>query len=594
MVPESSSGPHPLPPFGPGCSVADAVNDPVVHANTPPPPISGGTLWVSRDGQLLVAADPDRDRLYFIDLASHTLLHVRELSPGDEPGRLVEDNAGRFHVALRSGHAVATLTREPNAPITRRALCELPRGLAYDAPSDQLYVACAEGKLVRAAADPGGEASRVLEIERDARDVLVRGGDVYVSTFRRAELQRFDASGALVSRHVPATDTISDAPVVVTTPAATPAPPPAASTPPPPGPTLQAPPPPEPTVVDHAPHGAWRILDVPGKGVMMLHQRAQLGEILVSRGGYGGRLNLCGPGIVVSSVTSQLEGEHPGSINLGSSTLAVDIAADPTGSLLAVAAPGSWSMAQNTQIQLFSTTGSSALNPAAPPGPTTPREPEERRPSPCMFFDVPEFPQPVGQATAVAFASADELAVFTRDPASLDFINVRTQQLITRLDLGQGRRSDTGHSLFHRRTGAGLACASCHLEGGDDAHVWTFATIGPRRTQTLRGGLLGTEPLHWNGDMRDFNQLVHEVFVGRMAADFEPSPAHVDALAHWIDRLPSLTAAARDPVAAERGDVLFHSEAVGCGECHTGQHLTDSRSVDVGTGALLQVPSLHG
>src|SRR5437773_649694 len=66
----------------------------------PPPPISGGTLIALRDGRTAVAADPDRDAIHVIDLPDRTARSV-PLDPGDEPGRLVEDGAGRVHVALR-------------------------------------------------------------------------------------------------------------------------------------------------------------------------------------------------------------------------------------------------------------------------------------------------------------------------------------------------------------------------------------------------------------------------------------------------------------------------------------------------------------
>lgn len=112
-----------------------------------------------------------------------------------------------------------------------------------------------------------------------------------------------------------------------------------------------------------------------------------------------------------------------------------------------------------------------------------------------------------------------------------------------------------------------------------------------RRTQNLRGGILGSEPFHWNGDMKDFPTLVNEVFVGRMSAPV-PSPDQADALAHWIDRQPVLHATAPDAAAAERGKLLFESAAVGCTQCHNGTRLARNEGADVGTGALLQVPSL--
>ena len=36
-----------------------------------------------------------------------------------------------------------------------------------------------------------------------------------------------------------------------------------------------------------------------------------------------------------------------------------------------------------------------------------------------------------------------------------------------------------------------VACATCHPEGAEDGHVWLFPGDGPRRTQTLLGGLSG-------------------------------------------------------------------------------------------------------
>src|SRR5258708_901413 len=80
---------------------------------TPPPPwgvpISGGTMIVTHDGHAVIA-DPDRDRILSVDLASQTVVNEVALNAGDEPGRLVEDAAGRIHVALRRGGAIVTLT----------------------------------------------------------------------------------------------------------------------------------------------------------------------------------------------------------------------------------------------------------------------------------------------------------------------------------------------------------------------------------------------------------------------------------------------------------------------------------------------------
>ena len=97
-----------------------------------PPAVSGGTLRVLSDGQTAVAADPDRDRVYVVDLSARAVSATVPLEAGDEPGRVIEDAAGRVHVALRRGGAVVTF--DPRQPVvTRRLVCASPRGLAYEA-----------------------------------------------------------------------------------------------------------------------------------------------------------------------------------------------------------------------------------------------------------------------------------------------------------------------------------------------------------------------------------------------------------------------------------------------------------------------------
>jgi hypothetical protein len=105
-------------------------------------------LLVLRSGRVAVASDPDRDRVYVLDLLDKKLRADVALEAGDEPGRLVEDGAGRVHVALRRGGAVLTLDSITGKVLARRGLCAAPRGLAYDAKKDQLHVACAGGELL--------------------------------------------------------------------------------------------------------------------------------------------------------------------------------------------------------------------------------------------------------------------------------------------------------------------------------------------------------------------------------------------------------------------------------------------------------------
>jgi mono/diheme cytochrome c family protein len=153
-------------------------------------------------------------------------------------------------------------------------------------------------------------------------------------------------------------------------------------------------------------------------------------------------------------------------------------------------------------------------------------------------------------------------------------------------------RSDGGHELFHAVTGALLSCVSCHPEGGDDSHVWNFATIGPRRTQSLRGGLLVTAPFHWDGDMKDLGDLMTQVFSGRMSGP--PVDARqVSSIGRWLDARPPLPKSApADDAAVARGQALFQDATVGCTSCHSGAHFSNNQNENVGTGKDFQVPSL--
>src|SRR5690349_14767154 len=92
--------------FGVGVGIA-LTGCTIDTGETPPPPptwgvpISGGTMTVTRDGNRAIVADPDRDRVYIVDLVGEKVTDTIELAERSEPGRVIEDGAGRVHVALR-------------------------------------------------------------------------------------------------------------------------------------------------------------------------------------------------------------------------------------------------------------------------------------------------------------------------------------------------------------------------------------------------------------------------------------------------------------------------------------------------------------
>jgi hypothetical protein len=555
---------------------------PVQTASTAPPPISGGTLLITRDGTLAVAADPDRDSVSIVALTQGTVRSTVTLERGDEPGRVVEDGAGRVHVALRRGGAVVTIDLATGKVLARRLACGAPRGIAYESGTDRVHVACAGGDLVTLPAGEGDVVRRV-NLDVDLRDVVALPDGLAVSRFKTGDILFLDANGAVSNRTrltsiVRETDQVGFSEV-----------PPAGSDP------MQ-------------PSVAWRTVADPAGGLFVLHQygfaasidlkpdmppdpaQPQIPPELTSP--YGAPQGMCA-GLVQAGISHVGRGSAPqmGKPIIGP-VLAVDAATSGDGVWMLVAHAGS--SAINGLIGQDSVT----LTPTAPL--------LEEVSSSTLCSRAGSHIAVQGQSTAVAFnpsVSPDAIAtntwfaVQTREPASL---------ILFRDALGTPPRTvtlpgisvlDTGHELFHRDAGGGIACASCHPEGGEDGRIWKFDPLGDRRTQAVHVGLEGTEPFHWDGDMTDFAVLVEEVMVHRMGGA-ELSEARKTALKNWLFQLrpPASIVLPTDPGAA-RGRTLFESPEVGCSSCHSGAKLTNNQSVIVGTGAprqAFQVPSLRG
>ncbi|WP_234023159.1 c-type cytochrome [Sorangium cellulosum] len=517
-----------------------------------PPAISGGTLAVSRDGLTAVAADPDRDRVWIVALQERKLRAEIALEKGDEPGRVVEDAAGRFHVALRRGGAVVSIDASGGPLADRRAVCPAPRGIAYDEGADALHVACLGGELVTLPAG-GGAATRRLQLERDLRDVVVRGERLLVSTFRSAELLSVNADGTIAERaQLPGIEMDGQ---------------------------------------QFKSNVAWRMIATPTSEVLVVHQRAKLSPVVIGTGeeptmnepldGYNG--GDCGGGVVqttVSRIGTSGEFGVPsrGAPAVMSAPLPVDIAIQPDTEMVAVVS------ASRAEVVL---TGIAAFSEIVV-------DPEGADGAGGHGVEVCALGErlPVeGEPIAVAFAGST-LVVQSREPALLQVFDIQRSWDGSMITLtGESARSK-GHDMFHRNVNAPMVCASCHPEGGDDGHTWNFDPIGPRRTQVVSGGILKTAPFHWDGDMSDLTAIMREVFEKRMSGPHF-GPEDVEELGRWIDGLPAPpTSPAPDAEAVERGKALFHDEAVDCARCHAGAQLTSNTSFDVGTGKAFQVPSL--
>jgi hypothetical protein len=223
-----------------------------------PPPISGGTLLVLRDGRTAVAADPDRDAVWIVDLRGEALRARVVLRPGDEPGRVAEDAAGRVHVLLRRGGAVVTLDAAKGAVLARRPVCAAPRGLAAEARAERIHVACAEGWLLTLGAAPDAGVLRRVDLGSDLRDVVVSGETLLVSRFRAAEVLAIGPDGKRIGRALLPAVGEGEGRL-------------------------------EPAV-------AWRMAALPGGGAVVVHQRARAGPIGTGPGAYAAGDDRCRSG----------------------------------------------------------------------------------------------------------------------------------------------------------------------------------------------------------------------------------------------------------------------------------------------------------
>jgi mono/diheme cytochrome c family protein len=547
----SGSAPTPAPPPGARGGPIPTIPTAVTTAGKPPLPISGGTLLMLADGVTVVASDPDRDQVYVVDLTTNKLRAVIKLQAGDEPGRLVQDAAGRVHVALRHGGALAALDPKTGTVTGRRDVCAAPRGVAYQATGDLVHVACASGELVSLPA-AGGAATRSLTLETDLRDVVVdKMNRVLVSTFRKANVLVLAADGSVAERMHPGSGSV---PSIM-------------------GP-LQA----------LSPSVAWRMLPATGAagGVVMLHQTGVDSEVNPFGAGYAG-LKGC-PGIVGSTVTAMTPGAGaPPAVKAGLAnvSLAVDVAVSPDGQTMALAVAGNAQTPSGTTVLVGATDQM-----------TTATQ------NPCSFVGASAATTgqaPTGEVVAVSFflptttATEPKVLAQTREPATLWRADTGMSILLASDSL-----ADTGHMIFHVNAGGGLACASCHPEGGEDGRVWNFTCTGARRTQSIRGGISPTAPFHWDGTETDFSRLMDDVFVQRMAGP-QLASNQKTALQSWIDTIPALPKTrGLDAAAVARGQALFNDAKVACSSCHAGSLLTNNTTVVVGTGLALQVPSLRG
>ncbi len=146
-----------------------------------------------------------------------------------------------------------------------------------------------------------------------------------------------------------------------------------------------------------------------------------------------------------------------------------------------------------------------------------------------------------------------------------------------------------GRRLFFSATdtqmnGVGISCASCHLEGREDGHVWNFIE-GPRQTPSLAGRRLAeTGPFHWGGEHSDFKSFVDHTVGERMGGSGLSEAQQSDLMA-FIMSMPSAPNPHQKsaPTDAQiRGAQAFQKAE--CDDCHAqATAFQNTERHDVGT-----------
>jgi mono/diheme cytochrome c family protein len=531
--------------------MVEPVPSSILSSGPMPAPISGGTLALTSDGLIFVASDPNADSVWIVERTGSGASAVPVLlEEGAEPGRVAIENDQLAHVALRGAGAVATIDLASKQLKGKTAVCPEPRGLAWDNLGGKVHVACADGQLVSFVPQSPAPLEKV-QLDSDLRDIVVTADGIWVSRFRSAEVLLV-RDGVVVSRGSLPLVRVADGSSQTT----------------------------------YAPNVAWRLVALETGGVAVAHQGARIDPpvdlgTMASAPDAGTRESPYGSsspsGISCSAAVRSFVTTFDRNLGAVSTTalqgaLPVDVAVGP-GDFFLVATAGE----ERAEVVSRNTAPSTTV--------------------PCGSLQGPFPADSALMPVAVAYHHATSLLVVQEETldgrlVQLSFGFASSGGTVSRVPLFTSRASHQGRALFHLATrGNSLACASCHPEAREDGRVWDFVPIGARRTQALRGGIIGRAPYHWEGDLPSFESLMTEVFVRRMGATF--SAGEATQLAAWLDSVSALKAGPGDE-AARRGRDIFMSPETRCASCHSGPFFTSGVKIDVGTGGTFKVPSLVG
>jgi len=522
--------------------------------------VGGEDLLLLEDATLAVASDASTDALYFVDVRGGSVSATALFEEGANPGRISSSQEG-VYVVLRDAGEVA-LVGFDGVIKERVAACPAPRGVAMDTTREKVWVSCASSELV--SFSPATlEKLDTFYIDADLRDVVANQKGLYVSRFRAAEVLSINPERGTIRERMPMPSvTGADS-----------------------------------TLALRTINSLWRMTQAGDGDLLMTYQQTTASRLNIvvrdeddtSSGGfgnfggyYGGSFGGCGGGVLSTGIVrvdvdeeGVLQDHEPSCVNVGA--LPVDVDENSCGGFTVLAASPRLGAVRGNGLPTQSDFG------CAPHEPT---DPLDTRLAIAFGQDS------AGNNWAVTMARSQELYLMVSSDSSA----------ARRVVLDKNSAAHVGHVLFHGDTGFGVACASCHPEGGDDGHAWEFTKIDlrdggstldfTRRTQNLRGGVEGK--LHWTGEFENMEGLMTDVFGDRMGG-FTMHAQDTAAIDDWLEILEpevGMTLPPGDRLLLERGQELYTS--TGCAGCHSGAMLTDYKLYDVGTNGMRKTPTLRG
>jgi YVTN family beta-propeller protein len=592
---------------------------------------SAGSLALSRDDKFLYAVDSDNDMVAVVDTASKSL--VTTVKVGRAPERVVVGPDDTIYVSNRGARSVSVIKRGSGtwSEILQLPVGVEPVGLAVAPDNKTLYVVNStsldspETGTLTAIDVKTLQPRWDLAVGQEPRAVtLVAGGRALVTLFKGGDVVTVDLNGPTVMQsntNLYATANASNLDAISRFPSAPP--------------TF-------------------------GLGLSTFHPRAMSDAVVTPDGKraivsmvWSREDSLANPGGGSGGGDASYGGGPCGTAGVAAAGLATfDASGEATVALAddvgrcggdddgtkdfpptALTSPDAIQTLQGPSVSVMDSTGSwlyvvnrNSNNVAVLPV-------GNRTPSTSNFNDeLPTF-RPGAIRSLVPVGAGPNGIALTRDGTKAFVYNAFDHSITTLVQSGSGAEAQVitsgralqvaqdvlpadavaGRRLFFsaadtRMTASttGVACATCHLDGREDGHVWVFAD-GPRQTPSLAGRMTtATAPFHWNGQFNTLQDFLAETVNVRMGGTGASSEMAAQ-IAAFIDSqpLPDSPLRAASPTDAQlRGAQAFQKAE--CNSCHKGAALTDNSFHDVGTLVVsganpdlglpngLNVPSLLG